>query len=287
MSTGPDAPARRPRIADWIREHRIVVFFVLVFSGRVVVVAAVRGGVGARAVLRVGPAHRRCRRHRHHRGQARLPRVGAPGCCGGGSAGVWWVVALGTPLVVLAVASAANVVVWGAPVPGPRAAAAVDASCSSRRCASSTPSTGRSARSPAGGAMRCPSCSPAGHRWPPRVVLAPIVALWHLPLVTSGKLALDRAPRYGRDHVLLHVAVQPHRRQRAAHPGLPRRPGHLQLRRARFHGRRRGSDGLARRCAVVSRWRSSWWSPTARRGARPRSPPSRGTGRVVALTVGW
>ena len=30
---------------------------------------------------------------------------------------VWWVVALGTPLAVLAVATVANVTVWGAPAP--------------------------------------------------------------------------------------------------------------------------------------------------------------------------
>jgi hypothetical protein len=29
----------------------------------------------------------------------------------------WWAVALGTPLVVLALAAAANVAIWGAPAP--------------------------------------------------------------------------------------------------------------------------------------------------------------------------
>ena len=62
------------------------------------------------------------------------------------------------------------------------------------------------------------------------VVLGVFVAVWHLPLIAAGHARPGRAAGHVRDHPRLRVAVQPHRRQRAADDGLPRRAGHRQLR---------------------------------------------------------
>ena len=267
MSTAPDAPARRPRIADWIREHRIVVFFVLVFvvswwSWPLYAVGLAPApffewGPLIAAVVVIGITEGR-RGYLEWGARLLRWRVGW----------VWWVVALGTPLVVLAVASAANVVVWGAPGPV-LAQLPLSTLLLFAALRFVNPLDGPLGEEPGWRGYALPELQSRRSPLAATLVLAPIVALWHLPLVTSGKLAPSGSPLRSRSRSST-VAVQPHRRQRAAHPGLPRRPGHLQLRRARFHGRRRGPDGLARRRAVVrARGRPG--------GRRPRGV-ARGTG---------
>ena len=99
---------------------------------------------------------------------------------------MWWLVAVGTPLAVLAVAAAANVAIWGAPAPVLATMAWSQHRARRRASGSSTRSTARWARSPAGAATRCPQLQA---RRSPLVVRASssarIVALWHLPLVAT------------------------------------------------------------------------------------------------------
>ena len=96
---------------------------------------------------------------------------------------------------------------------------------------------------------------------------------WWRPAARAG-----RAADHVRDHAGLRVAVQPHRRQRPDDDGVPRRPGHGQLRRARLHRRRRRADGLARRRALVrARPRRGRARPPGVAGRAPRPPrPSGG-----------
>ena len=120
-----------------------------------VVVALLPGGARAHGVLPLRAAGRRGRRHRRHGGQARLPGLGRPAAALAGRLGL-----------VGGGASARRWRCWpsrrrerrrsGArPRPSSRSCPG-RASCCSPRCASSTRSTGRSARSPAGGRYALP-----------------------------------------------------------------------------------------------------------------------------------
>ncbi len=67
-------------------------------------------------------------------------------------------------------------------------------------------------------------------RWTPlrsAALLGVLVSLWHLPLVLFGQLSLDRTAHHFRHHLPLRVAVQPHRRKRAADVPLPQQPGNV------------------------------------------------------------
>jgi hypothetical protein len=96
------------------------------------------------------------------------------------------------------VASAANVAIWGAPAPVltalPGRARAV------RRAALVNPLDGPFGEEPGWAATRCPSCRSGGRR-SPRALLAPIVALWHLPLWPRAARR-RRHPHHVRHHLV-------------------------------------------------------------------------------------
>lgn len=100
---------------------------------------------------------------------------------------VWWTVALGTPLAVLAVAAAANVVVWGAPAP---ALAQLTWSTIALGFAVRfvNPLDGPLGEEPGFRGYAVPQLQV--HRSPlaGAAVLAVLVALWHLPIVVVGAL---------------------------------------------------------------------------------------------------
>jgi uncharacterized protein len=99
----------------------------------------------------------------------------------------WWLVAVGTPLVVLAVASAANVVMWGAPAP-------VLATLSWSQLALVAavrfvnPLDGPLGEEPAWRGYAVPRLQADRSPLASGLVLGVLVALWHLPLVATGQL---------------------------------------------------------------------------------------------------
>ncbi len=101
---------------------------------------------------------------------------------------VWWVVAVGTPLAVLAVSSAANVAVWGAPAPVltqlPWSTIALFAALRFV-----DPLDGPFGEEPGWRAYALPELQASRSPLVAGLVLAAVVALWHLPLATSGQLA--------------------------------------------------------------------------------------------------
>lgn len=174
-------------ITTWAREHRLVAFFVLTFLvswwawpfylmavsptpffacgplvAAVVVIGVTEGRSGYRAWVK----------------RLLRWRVGW----------FWWAVAVGTPLAVLALASTANVMFWGAPVPVLTqlpwtsvllfgALRFVD------------PLDGPLGEEPGWRAYAVPELQTARSPLATALVLAPLVALWHLPLVSAGQLA--------------------------------------------------------------------------------------------------
>jgi membrane protease YdiL (CAAX protease family) len=101
---------------------------------------------------------------------------------------VWWCVAIGTPLAVMALAATANVAVWGALAPdlaeiswaGLAAALAVRAV---------DPLDGPLGEEPGWRGYALPLLQVDRTPLAAGLVLAPVVALWHVPLVASGQLA--------------------------------------------------------------------------------------------------
>jgi membrane protease YdiL (CAAX protease family) len=174
-------------IAAWIRQHRLVVFFGLTFVlswwswpfyaaglaptpffacgpviAAVIVIGLTDGRAGYRDLL------------------ARLTRwrVGWR----------WWVVALATPLAVLAVAVLANVTIWGAPAPdlGSLVWADIGLLFALRFI---NPLDGPFGEEPGFRGYAVPRMR---LRWSPLrtgCILGVIVAVWHLPLVAAGTLA--------------------------------------------------------------------------------------------------
>jgi membrane protease YdiL (CAAX protease family) len=184
MSTPSAAPAH---VAGWIREHRLVAFFALTFLvswwAWPFYVAGVSPtpffpcGPLVAAVVVIGVTEGR-RGYREWAARLLRWRVGW----------IWWVVALGTPLAVLAVAATANALVWGAPAPVPTqlpwaslllfgALRFID------------PLDGPFGEEPGWRAYALPELQTRRSPLAATLVLAPLVALWHLPLVTSGMLA--------------------------------------------------------------------------------------------------
>ncbi len=101
---------------------------------------------------------------------------------------VWWVVAIATPLAVLGAAVAANVTIWGAPAPdlGTVAWADIGLFAAVRFV---NPLDGPIGEEPGWRAYALPRLQ---EKWSPLragTTLGVVVALWHLPLVTSGMLA--------------------------------------------------------------------------------------------------
>jgi membrane protease YdiL (CAAX protease family) len=97
-------------------------------------------------------------------------------------------VAIGTPLVVLALAATANVTIWGAPAP-----MLAQVSWSGLALALAVrfvnPLDGPLGEEPGWRGYALPLLQADRTPLAAGLVLAPIVALWHLPLVTSGQLA--------------------------------------------------------------------------------------------------
>jgi membrane protease YdiL (CAAX protease family) len=175
-----------PTIATWTRQHRLVAFFGLTFllswwswpfyavdlaptaffpCGPLVAALVVTGVTEGRAGYRdLGARMIRW-------------RVGWP----------WWVVAVGTPLAVLAVAAAANVTLFGAPTPVLSGIAWSQlALVAAIRFVN--PLDGPLGEEPGWRGYALPHLQ--AQRSPLRsgLVLGVFVALWHLPLVATGQL---------------------------------------------------------------------------------------------------
>jgi uncharacterized protein len=101
---------------------------------------------------------------------------------------IWWCVALGTPLAVLALAATANVTIWGAPAPvlAEVSWAGLAAALAVRFV---NPLDGPLGEEPGWRGYALPLLQADRAPLAAGLVLAPVVALWHLPLVTSGLLA--------------------------------------------------------------------------------------------------
>jgi membrane protease YdiL (CAAX protease family) len=180
------APSRRRSIVDWTREHRLVAFFALTFVvswwAWPLYVADLSPtpffacGPLVAAVVVIGVTEGR-RGYRAWGARLLRWRVGW----------VWWVVAVGTPLAVLAVAVAANVAIWGAPIPVltqvPWASVLLFAALRFI-----DPLDGPFGEEPGWRAYAVPELQTRRSPLAATLVLAPLVALWHLPLVTSGML---------------------------------------------------------------------------------------------------
>jgi membrane protease YdiL (CAAX protease family) len=174
-------------ITAWTREHRLVAFFVLTFlvswwawpfylmgvsptpffaCGPLVAAVVVIGVTEGRAGYRAWGA------------RLLRWRVGW----------VWWAVAIGTPLAVLALASTANVMFWGAPLPVltqlPWTPVLLFAALRFV-----DPLDGPFGEEPGWRAYAVPELQTGRSPLAAALVLAPLVALWHLPLVTAGQLA--------------------------------------------------------------------------------------------------
>jgi membrane protease YdiL (CAAX protease family) len=100
---------------------------------------------------------------------------------------VWWLVAVGTPLVVLAVAAAANVALWGAPAPV-LAGMAWSQLALGAAIRFVNPLDGPLGEEPGWRGYALPQLQDRRSPLGSGVILGVFVALWHLPLVTSGML---------------------------------------------------------------------------------------------------
>ncbi len=101
---------------------------------------------------------------------------------------IWWCVALGTPLAVLALAATANVTIWGAPAPvlAEVSWAGLAAALAVRFV---NPLDGPLGEEPGWRGYALPLLQTDRTPLGAGLVLAPVVALGHLPLVTGGMLA--------------------------------------------------------------------------------------------------
>jgi membrane protease YdiL (CAAX protease family) len=100
----------------------------------------------------------------------------------------WWIVALGTPFAVLAVATAANVVFWGAPAPV-WAAVAWSQLALVFAIRVVDPTEGPIGEEPGFRGYALPQLQARRSPLASAMVLAVFVAFWHLPLVATGRLA--------------------------------------------------------------------------------------------------
>jgi membrane protease YdiL (CAAX protease family) len=176
-----------PSIISWTRQHRLVAFFGLAFAlswwawpawsldlsptpffpcGPLLAALIVIG------VAEGGPGYRRLGARMIHW------RVGWQ----------WWLVAIGTPLAVLAVAVLANVAIWGAPAPV-LAGMAWSSLALVFAVRFINPLDGPLGEEPGWRGYAVPRLQTARSPLAAGLVLAPLVALWHLPLVVAGQLA--------------------------------------------------------------------------------------------------
>ena len=173
-------------IVRWTRQHRLVAFFGLTFVVSWWAWPAYLTGLSPTPFFACGPL------------VAALVVIGVtegrPGYRTLGARMVrwrvgwrWWVVALGMPLAVLAVAVVANVTIWGAPAPvlAGMAWSGIAAGFAIRFV---NPLDGPLGEEPGFRGYAVPNLQVDRSPLAAGLVLAPIVALWHLPLVTAGQL---------------------------------------------------------------------------------------------------
>jgi len=101
---------------------------------------------------------------------------------------VWWCVAIGTPLAVMVLAATANVTIWGAPAPvlAEISWAGLAAALAVRFV---NPLDGPLGEEPGWRGYALPLLQIDRTPLAAGLVLAAVVALWHLPLVATGQLA--------------------------------------------------------------------------------------------------
>jgi membrane protease YdiL (CAAX protease family) len=100
----------------------------------------------------------------------------------------WWLLAIGTPLAVLALAAAANVAIWGAPGPAP-ATTAWSQLALAAAIRFVNPLDGPLGEEPGWRGYAVPQLQARRSPLASGLVLGVLVALWHLPLVVTGMLA--------------------------------------------------------------------------------------------------
>ena len=211
-------------ITSWTRDHRLPVFFALTFRHLVVVVAVLRDGHRSHPVFRLRTADRRADRHRHDRRSLRLPRAGFADDPLAGRLDL--VDRRDRPAAGRAGRrAAANVGIWDASVPVDLAWAGIALNFAVRFV---DPLDGPLGEEPGWRGYAVPQLQRRRTPLASAVLLGVAVAAWHLPLVVAGRLDAIGLVDHLRDHSCLFLAVQPHRRQRAADHGLPRGPGDVQ-----------------------------------------------------------
>ena len=176
-----------PTIVSWTRRHRLVAFFGLTFLLSWWAWPFYALGLAPTAFFPCGPL------------VAALVVIGvADGRAGYRDLGarmirwrvgwVWWLVAVATPLAVLAVAAVANVTIWGASTPGFGAIAwSQIALAAAIRFVN--PLDGPLGEEPGWRGYAVPQLQARRSPLVSGVVLGVLVALWHLPLVATGQLA--------------------------------------------------------------------------------------------------
>jgi uncharacterized protein len=174
-------------IVVWTRQHRVVVFFGLAFLISWWAWPFYALGLAPTAFFPCGPI------------VAALIVIGVTeGWSGYRSLGarmirwrvgwLWWLVAVGTPLAVLAIAALGNVAIWGAPVP-----VLTDMAWSGMALAAAirfvNPLDGPLGEEPGWRGYAVPQLQTSRSPLAAGLVLALVAAMWHLPLVATGELA--------------------------------------------------------------------------------------------------
>jgi uncharacterized protein len=181
-----------PTLATWTRRHRLVAFFGLTFLLSWWSWPLQALGLAPTAFFPCGPL------------LAALVVIGvAEGRAGYRDLGArmirwrvgwtWWLVAVGTPLAVLALATAANVVIWHAPAP-----VLATLSWSQLVLVAAirfvNPLDGPLGEEPGWRGFALPRLQADRSPLASGLVLGVLVALWHLPLVATGQLGAVGLP---------------------------------------------------------------------------------------------
>jgi membrane protease YdiL (CAAX protease family) len=179
-------------IVGWTRQHRLAAFFALAFLTAWWPWPFFAVGLAPTAFFACGPL------------VAALVVTGvADGRAGYRELGArmvrwrvgwtWWLVALGTPLAVLALAAVANVAVWDAPAPV-LAAVAWSQVALGFAVRFVNPLDGPLGEEPGWRGYALPQLQRGRSPLGAAAVLGVFVALWHLPLVATGRLAAVGLP---------------------------------------------------------------------------------------------
>ena len=173
-------------IVTWTRRHRLVAFFGLTFllswwswpfyAVDLAPTAFFPCGPLVAALVVIGIADGRAG-YRELGARMIRWRVGWP----------WWLVAVGTPLAVLAVAAAANVALWDAPAPVLAGIAWTQVALGAA-IRLVNPLDGPLGEEPGWRGYALPQLQVRRSPLVSGVVLGVVVALWHLPLVATGQL---------------------------------------------------------------------------------------------------